>query len=819
MPAAEGGASSSLKPSVPKVSKKGKKNKLSTEYMAAHRNELRWKRSDNVASREFRNPQKEDRKKRKRRPNEQHQLEMQRERQRLHQEEARDGADNEEDIDGEHEDLDGKRKKNKRKMVKAYHVQLPEDGKVDTDDFQQFPLGTVTKQGLTKSGFFRATTIQRLAIPMALTGRDILGSAKTGSGKTLAFVVPLLELLARERWCELDPVGAIVLTPVRELAQQIFDVLNLVGRGHPFSAALLVGGHSAEQEMRVMHRIHIVVATPGRLLMHMERTEFDVSRLQVLVLDEADRLLDMGFRKELTAIIQHLPEDRQTLLFSATQTEDVQALARLSLKDPVNLSAHAQCALSTPKRLAQNYIVVPLDMKLNLLWTFLMKHRRSKTMVFFATCNQARFAFLAFSRMLRGSTQGIALAALHGKLKQDRRTLVFEGFNKRAEAVLFCTDIACRGLDFPGVHWVVQLDCPDSPATYIHRVGRTARIGAEGNALLVLAPTEQWMIPTLLRAKVPLREVDVHPKCSLKNTAKELTALLFADAELKYMAQKAYISYMRDVHFQSNKLVFRVDDLPHAEFARSLGLHAPPQMEFISLHKKKNQDYALRNALEADRREKLATATDPTGGQQNTQQSQPKPKTTSHLHTVLQQRAKLSALPEDDDGDLFIPADRADEQSQAAEAAAAGHDAGAAMLQFERDNFADYTAEAQQEFVKTMQDKVGRDRDKLRERERVRELHRKQKEKIRKLRGKQQPDHEGGVHQQERGGVQLGSPDDDVVNEEETTNRNHDDEDEYGDDFEDIDEVPAPKRSRKSKAGPSLQEQEALALRLLSSQK
>jgi len=267
------------------------------------------------------------------------------------------------------------------------------------------------------------------AIPHALVGRDILGAAKTGSGKTLAFVVPLVERLYTEKWGPGDGLAAVIITPTRELAFQIFEVLRVVGQKHHFSAGMITGGRKDfDGEQERINNMNILVATPGRFLQHLEQTiGFDASQLLVLVLDEADRLLDMGFRKQLDAIVEYLPAHRQTLLFSATQTKSVKDLARLSLKNPVYVAVHSEDNEVTPKQLVQNYIVCKLSDKLDVLYSFLKTHLKSKIIVFFSTCSQVRYVHECFCSL----QPGMPLSALHGKIKQDRRTMIFLDYSKR----------------------------------------------------------------------------------------------------------------------------------------------------------------------------------------------------------------------------------------------------------------------------------------------------------------------------------------------------------------------------------------------------
>jgi len=397
--------------------------------------------------------------------------------------------------------------------------------------------------------------------------------------RSAAFVVPVLEKLYRERWTTEDGLGALIISPTRELAMQIMDVIKKVGGKHySLSAGLIVGGHDYAQEAAVIGRMNILVATPGRLLQHLEQTpDFSVDQLQVLVLDEADRCLDMGFNETMAGIIDALPSypSRQTMLFSATQTRDVKSLAGLSLHDPQYVSVHSESDSVTPKQLLQTYVVVPLQDKLNLLYSFLRTHTKNKTIVFMSSCKQTRFLYEAFRRL----RPGVPLLHLHGKMKQTRRMHIYYDFLKKPSAALFATDIAARGLDFPSVDWVVQLDCPEDVASYIHRVGRTARFKARGNSLLALLPSEApAMVPALEGAKIPIRQITVNPESAIAVTPK-MAAEVAADPELKYVGQRAYVSYVRSVLLQRNKEIFDVNALPLHDFALSLGLPQPPRVK------------------------------------------------------------------------------------------------------------------------------------------------------------------------------------------------------------------------------------------------
>lgn len=326
-----------------------------------------------------------------------------------------------------------------------------------TTTFFSLPLGEATQNGLAEAGYKYPTEIQKESLEAALNGDDVLASAKTGSGKTLAFVIPVLELLAKEKWSKIDGLGALIITPTRELAYQIYEVIRKVGKYHDFSLALVVGGKDLKFEWNRLHAVNILISTPGRLLHHMDNNaHLSADNLKLLVLDEADRILDMGFQKELNSIVEHLPSERQTLLFSATQTKSVKQLARLNLNDPVYISIDEESQTRTPDSLVQSYIVCELHEKLNILWSFLKSHLHYKIIVFFSTCKQTNFVYELFKQMKINST----FLALYGTLHQLRRMDVYDEFCRRKNAILFCTDIASRGLDFPDVNWVLQFDCP-----------------------------------------------------------------------------------------------------------------------------------------------------------------------------------------------------------------------------------------------------------------------------------------------------------------------------------------------------------------------
>lgn len=484
-----------------------------------------------------------------------------------------------------------------KQLTKRVAAEAPEPGTVErtAELFSELPLSRATQVALSGNSWNKLTDIQRAAIPHALAGRDVLGAAKTGSGKTLAFLIPVVERLFRERWSDEDGLRAIIVTPTRELALQIMNVLTkLASRHRDLSVGLVCGGRDFYKEQAAIGRMAVLVATPGRLLQHLEQSaDLDATTAGVLVLDEADRLLDMGFAPTLTAILGYLPSapDRQTLLFSATQTKDVASLAKLSLSSPEFVSVHEASEEATPHRLVQGYVVCPLGDKVNLLWSFVKAHLRHRTIVFVSSTKQARFLF----EVLRRLRPGVPVMELHGKISQEKRMGIYGEFQDKKAAVLLSTDVAARGLDFPGLDWVLQLDCPEDTAMYIHRVGRTARFRQRGNGLLVLLPQEApGVVAQMREARIPIRRISI-AAAQARSVAGLVSSEVAADAHLRYLAERAFASYVRSVILQPNKAVFDAASLDLDALARSYGLPRTPRSKALEGAASREESSKLRN--------------------------------------------------------------------------------------------------------------------------------------------------------------------------------------------------------------------------------
>jgi ATP-dependent RNA helicase RhlE len=351
--------------------------------------------------------------------------------------------------------------------------------------FDNLGLSPVIKQNLHKLGYRVPTPVQAKAIPLALAGRDVIGSAQTGTGKTAAFGLPMIELLVlRADASPLKPrqPRSIVLTPTRELALQVNE--SLVGFSHKtgLRSVAIFGGVGMQPQIDALKRgVHIVVATPGRLIDHMEQRNVDLSAIEILTVDEADRMMDMGFLPSLRRILSALPQRRQTLLFSATFPEPIRALALKFMTNPVEVQAAPpnSAAVTVTHRVHR----VQHDRKRALL-VHLLKQSGDQALVF---CRTKRGS----DRLCRHlASSGLRAAAIHGDKSQNARTQALRDFKSGRTHVLVATDIAARGLDIDQLPVVINFDLPMVAEDYIHRIGRTGRAGAEGRAVSLVSHDE-----------------------------------------------------------------------------------------------------------------------------------------------------------------------------------------------------------------------------------------------------------------------------------------------------------------------------------------
>ena len=347
--------------------------------------------------------------------------------------------------------------------------------------FTELNLAPEIARSVKEEGYEAPTPIQLGAIPAILAGRDLIGCAQTGTGKTAAFTLPILHRL---RAGTRGRLRALILTPTRELALQVADAMRVYGRHVRLDFAVVHGGVGLEPQIARLRRgVDILVATPGRLLDLMNRGCVDYRALEVLVLDEADRMLDMGFIKDVRRIVKALPVKRQTLMFSATMPDEIRRLTKEILHDPINVEV-APRKSAPAAGVRQALLPVATGRKRDLLAHLLETEARGLTLVFTRTKHGAN----KLARHLEGKGHSVAL--LHGNRSQSQRTRALASFKGGKSRVMVATDIAGRGIDVEGIAHVVNFDLPNVPEDYVHRIGRTARAGATGDALSLLSPED-----------------------------------------------------------------------------------------------------------------------------------------------------------------------------------------------------------------------------------------------------------------------------------------------------------------------------------------
>lgn len=343
--------------------------------------------------------------------------------------------------------------------------------------FAELGLLPALCEACERVGYTLPTPIQAKAIPLGLQHKDVIGLAQTGSGKTAAFALPILNHLLSEQ----QPFFACVLAPTRELAIQIGETFDALGVDIGLKTAILVGGvDSVAQAIAISKKPHVLIATPGRLIDHLENTKgFNLKNLRFLILDEADRLLDMDFGVEIDKILKAIPRERTTFLFSATMTSKVAKLQRASLQNPAKVEVSTK--YQTVESLVQSYLFVPAKYKECYLVHLLSELTGSTMIVFVSTCNTVQKLTLILRNL------GIESAPIHGQLNQHERLNSLNKFKTASRSVLIATDVASRGLDIPSVDVVINFDVPSNSKDYIHRVGRTARAGRSGKSITIVS--------------------------------------------------------------------------------------------------------------------------------------------------------------------------------------------------------------------------------------------------------------------------------------------------------------------------------------------
>jgi len=363
-----------------------------------------------------------------------------------------------------------------------------------------YGLGLAPKllQILEKNKFTTPTPIQAKTIPLAIEGKDLIGIAQTGTGKTLAFGLPLLQNIARRK------TRGLILVPTRELAAQVDEVLMQFGRSLGLRTAIIIGGASAKLQLRALGaKPHIIIATPGRLIDHLSTKPGLLSRIGILILDEADRMLDMGFAPQIEKIMAKTPKQRQTMLFSATMPQSIVAIANRHMQLPLRVEI-AQSG-TTVKEIDQEVIFLPGPAKLAMLKTILQRYAGS-ALIFTRT----KWGAKKLAKNIR--QMGQTAAEIHSNLSLPQRKKAMEGFKRGTHRILVATDIAARGIDVDNIEVVINYDLPSTPDDYVHRIGRTARAGRSGKAISLATPDQQRDvkdIEKLIRTQIPVSQESV----------------------------------------------------------------------------------------------------------------------------------------------------------------------------------------------------------------------------------------------------------------------------------------------------------------------
>ncbi|XP_078489121.1 ATP-dependent RNA helicase DDX55-like [Ciona intestinalis] len=453
---------------------------------------------------------------------------------------------------------------------------------------------------IARLGFKNMTPVQVATIPVFMKNKDVCVEAVTGSGKTLAFVIPMLEMLMQ---CvgslKKHQVGAVIVSPTRELASQIHEVIQefLDDQHCPFTSTLLIGGTGdIENDTNdfVENGSNIIVGTPGRISFALEKClmlRSGVRSLEVLILDEADRLLDLGFHRTLTTILGYLPKQRRTGLFSATQTTEVVQLMKAGMRNPVKISVKEKKhdlefasldqsgVTKTPSSLQNQYTICRACEKFNSLMNFVTKKKDEKILLFFSTCACVEYFGRAMKDLL-GNDFNILL--LHGKIKK-KRLEIFSKFRKLDRGILVCTDVMARGVDIPDVDWVLQFDPPSNASAFVHRCGRTARVGRQGNALIFLLESETSYVDFIeINQKAPMLEYKMDESSTIQWSSK-LQELSMKDRAAMERGLRAFVSFIQSYAKHECNLIFRLKDLSFGELATSFGLLRIPKMPEIKL--------------------------------------------------------------------------------------------------------------------------------------------------------------------------------------------------------------------------------------------
>ncbi|KAL1535995.1 RNA helicase [Salvia divinorum] len=463
------------------------------------------------------------------------------------------------------------------------------DSYLSESRFDQCPISPLSLKGIKDAGYERMTMVQDATLPIILKGKDVLAKARTGTGKTVAFLLPAIEIIAKlppaDRDQKRSPIHVLVICPTRELATQAAAEANKLLKYHSsIGVQVVIGGTRLAMEQKKMqaNACQILVATPGRLRDHVENTAGLATRLmgvKVLVLDEADHLLDMGFRKEIEKIIAAVPKQRQTLLFSATIPQEVRQICHVALKrDHEYINTVEEGSEDTHSQVRQTHLVAPLDKHFALLYTMLKEHIADdvnyKVLVFCTTAMMTKLVAELLNEL------NMNVREIHSRKPQSYRTRVSDEFRKSTGLILVTSDVSARGVDYPDVTLVVQIGVPADKQQYIHRLGRTGRKGKEGEGVLLLAPWEEFFLNTI--NDLPISKA-TEPLVDPNTTKRVERALCQVEMKSKESAYQAWLGY-----YNSNKSVgrdkYKLVELAN-EFSRSMCLDNPPAIPKLVLGK------------------------------------------------------------------------------------------------------------------------------------------------------------------------------------------------------------------------------------------
>lgn len=463
-------------------------------------------------------------------------------------------------------------------------VQSGRDSAMHLSDtkFQDIPLSRQSMNALTTIlKFERMTKVQEATLPHIMRGSDLVAKARTGTGKTVAFVLPSIESLVSRKSNDTMNISVLIISPTRELAVQISKETEALLHFHaPLSVMAMYGGTNIQAERKRIQskRIDILVATPGRLIDHLENSPSFLKRmsnLSVLVLDEADQLLEMGFRHSIEKIIGYLPRDRQTLLFSATMPQEVQQVTGLALKKEKIVVDTVENEEETHSHVDQSYAIVPMEDHWAVVYATLkssMKEEKNAKIIVFSTTARLTQHMAAFASAAFGTA--VDVIEIHSRKSQSAREKASKAFRDSKSAILCTSDVSARGVDYPNVTLVIQVGIPSTKEQYVHRLGRTARAGKTGKGHMILSPFEEIFVRRHVN-DLPLTRVDA-PPVTQEDLHRAAGSLSKIDSQVSSMAYQTWLGY-----YNSCKGVFKskIELVEHANvFAKTLGYEEPPPL-------------------------------------------------------------------------------------------------------------------------------------------------------------------------------------------------------------------------------------------------